>query len=160
MISKRGILIVPFSLLALTILWSSSVLGAELLFYKPYSGALRYHLTIKTHAVLDTGNPRRYGSVFRDHEDIMTLSQRVQETEEGLLDIATTVDKINFLPHGPTYGADYNREQIEGNTQHMKINLLGKMEEANVLPHFGSREFWRNGHDGPFLDFHNVNLQP
>ena len=137
--NKRGIFVVLSLLLALTILLSSSVLGAELLFYKPYSGALRYNLTIKTHALLDTGNARRYGSVFRDHEDIMTLSQRVQETEEGLLDIATTVDKINFLPHGPTYGADYNREQIEGNTQHIKINLLGKVETATKTPSFGAK---------------------
>jgi len=158
MINKRGIFVVLSLLLALTILFSSSVLGAELLFYKPYSGALRYHLTIKTHALVDTGSAYRYGTIFRDHEDIMTLSQRVQETEEGLLDIATTIDKINFLPHGPTYGAAYKREQIEGNTQHIKINLLGKVEEANVLPHLGSRDFWRKGEDGPFLDFYNVIL--
>ena len=91
MIDKRAILIVLFSLLLFTIPFSAPVLGAELLSYKPYSGALGYDLVIKTHALVETGSPSRYGNIFRDHEDIFTLSQRVEETEEGLLDIATTV---------------------------------------------------------------------
>jgi len=156
MIGKRAILIVLFSLLLFTIPFNAPVLGAELLSYKPYSGALGYDLVIKTHALVETGSPSKYGNIFRDHEDIFTLSQRVEETEEGLLDIATTVDKINFLPHGPTYGAAYKREEIEGNTQHVKINLLGRVTEADVLPHIGSSAFWRDGHDGPPLDFYNV----
>ena len=45
---------------------------------------------------------------------------------------------------------------MEGNTQHIKINLLGKVEEAHVLPHIGSHRFWANGEDGPFLDLYNV----
>ncbi len=101
MIGKKAILIVLFSLLLFMIPFNAPVLGAELLSHKPYSGALGYDLVIKTHALVETGSPSKYGNIFRDHEDIFTLSQRVEETEEGLLDIATTVDKINFLRHGP-----------------------------------------------------------
>ena len=156
MIGKRAILVVLISLLLFTIPFNATVLGAEVLSYKPYSGALRYNLAIKTHALVDTGYPYHDGEIFRDHEDLFTLSQRVEETEDGLLDIATTVDKINFLPHGPTIGAAHKREEIEGNTQHVKIDLLGTVTEADVLPHIGSNEFWRDGHDGPPLDFYNV----
>jgi hypothetical protein len=159
MILKRAGLITLFSLLTLTVLCSDSLLGAELFFYKPYEGTLQYDLTIHTHALLDTGLPEQYGKVVRDHEDIMALSQRVEETEEGLLDIATTVDKINPLPSSRGFGPPgvvYKREEILGNTQHIKINLLGKVEEAQVLPHIASQYFWTNGQDGPPLDFYNV----
>ncbi len=159
MILKRAGLITLFSLLTLTVLWSDFLLGAELFFYKPYKGTLHYDLTIHTHALLDTGLPEQYGKIVRDHEDIMKLSQRVEETEEGLLDIATTVDKINPVPPSRGFGPPgvvYKREEIEGNTQHIKINLLGKVEKAQVLPHIASQYFWSNGQDGPFLDFYNI----
>ncbi len=89
----------------------------------------------------------------------MRLSQRIEETEEGLLDIATTVDQINPLPPPPGAGPPgmvYKREDIVGNTQHIKINLLGKVEEAKVLPQMASSFFWNNGEDGPPLDFYNL----
>lgn len=114
----------------------------------------------------------------------MKLSQRIEETEEGLLDIATTVDQINSLPPesrggrgggpggggggGPGGGSGgerrgggppgmvYLREDIVGNTQHIKINRSGKVEEAHVLPHLGSSFFWNRGEDGPPLDLYNV----
>ncbi len=89
----------------------------------------------------------------------MRLSQRIEETEEGLLDIATTIDQINLLPPEPGPGAPgmtYRREDIVGNTQHIRINLLGKVEEARVFPHMASALFWKNGQDGPPLDFYNV----
>ena len=160
MIRERGSLTTLFSLLTLTVLCSGLALGAELFYYKPYEGTLQYDLTIHTHALVDAGLPGQYGKIVRDHEDIMALSQRVEETEEGLLDIATTVDKINPLVPSRGFGPPgvvYKREEIEGNTQHIKINLLGKVEEAQVLPHLGSRYFWpNNGQDGPFLDFYNV----
>lgn len=159
MINKRRSLTILGSLFTLTVLSGGSVLGAELFFYKPYPGTLQYNLSIKTHALLDTGLPGRFGKIVRDHEDIMNLIQRVKETDTGLLDIATTIEKINFLPHGPTHGATYKREEIEGNTQHVKINLLGKVEEAHVLPHIGSWSFWQEGgEDGPPLDFYNIML--
>ena len=159
MISKRTTLTTFLSLLFLTPFLIRFLLGAELLSYKPYEGTLHYNLTIHSHALLDAGLPGQYGKVVRDHEDIMALSQRVEETEEGLLDIATTVDKINPVPStrgfGPP-GVVYKREEIQGNTQHIKINLLGEVEEARVLPHIASQYFWSNGEDGPPLDFYNV----
>ena len=159
MIRKRASLTTLFSLLTLTVLWSGFALGAELFSYKPHEGTLHYDLTIETHALVYTSSPGMYGRIFRDHEDIMRLSQRIEETEEGLLDIATTVDQINLLPPEPGPGAPglaYRREDIVGNTQHIKINLLGKVEEAQVLPHMASGGFWTRGEDGPPLDFYNV----
>ncbi len=159
MISKRATLTTLFSLFTLTVLLSRFLLGAELFSYKPYSGTLQYDLTIQSHALVDAGLPGQYGKVVRDHEDIMVLSQRVEETDEGLLDIATTVDQINPVPSSRGFGPPgvvYKREEILGNTQHIKINLLGKVEEAQVLPHMASQYFWANGQDGPPLDFYNV----
>ncbi len=159
MIRERGSLTTLFSLFALTVLLSGFALGAEPFTYKPHDGTLNYDLTIQTHALVYTSSPGSYGRIFRDHEDIMRLSQRVEETEEGLLDIATTVDKINLLP--PARGAGppgmvYKRKDIVGNTQHIKINLSGKVEEARVFPQLASRFFWNNGADGPPLDLYNV----
>ncbi len=89
----------------------------------------------------------------------MELSQRIEETEEGLLDLATTVDKINLLPPPPGAGPPgmvYKREDIVGNTQHIEINRSGKVEKARVLPHMASSFFWARGEDGPPLDLYNV----
>ncbi len=89
----------------------------------------------------------------------MRLSQRIEETEEGLLDIATTVDQINLLPPPPGAGPPgmvYKREDIVGNTQHIEINRSGKVEKALVLPHLASSFFWAKGEDGPPLDLYNV----
>jgi len=89
----------------------------------------------------------------------MRLIQRIEETEEGLLDIATTVEEINLLPlaRGPgPPGMRYQRKDIVGNTQHIKINRSGKVEEARVFPQLASRFFWNNGEDGPPLDLYNV----
>jgi hypothetical protein len=89
----------------------------------------------------------------------LRLSQRIEETEEGLLDIATTVDQINLLPPPPGAGPPgmvYKREDIVGNTQHIEINRSGKVERAWVLPHLASSFFWAKGEDGPPLDLYNV----
>jgi hypothetical protein len=155
MLRRRGILVALFSFLALPVLFGGSVFGGDLMAYKP-SGALEYNLSIKTHAILDTGSGSGQGKIFRDHEDFLTLSQDVKGNGDGFLDISTTVKKINFLPHGPTYGASYKREEITGNTQQIKINLQGKVEEANLIPHIGSSNFWRRGNDGPPLDIYNI----
>ncbi len=159
MISKRRTLTILFSLLTLTVLLSGFALGAEPFTYQPYDGTLHYNLTIQSHALLYISSPGGYGRVFRDHEDILRLSQRIEETGEGLLDIATTVEEINLLP--PARGADppgmvYKRKDIVGNTQHIKVNRSGKVEEARVIPQMASRFFWNNGEDGPPLDFYNV----
>jgi hypothetical protein len=89
----------------------------------------------------------------------MRLSQRIEETEKGLLDIATTVDQINLLPPAPGAGPPgmvYKREDIVGNTQHIEIHRSGKVEKARVLPHMASSFFWAKGEDGPPLDLYNV----
>ena len=104
MIRERESLTTLFLFLALTVFLSGFALGAEPFTYKPYDGTLHYDLSIKTHAVVYTSAPGMYGRIFRDHEDIMGLSQRIEETEEGLLDIATTVEEINLLPPVPGPG--------------------------------------------------------
>ncbi len=158
MVRKRGVLVALFLLLSIPVLFGGSVIGGDLLAYKPYTGPLEYNLSIKSHAVIDSDSGRNQGGIFRDHEDILTLSQNLKDAGDGLIDISMTVKKINFLPHGPTYGAAYKREEITGNTQHIKINLQGKVVAANVLPHIGSSQFWRRGDDGPPLDFYNILL--
>ena len=158
MVSRRKILVACFSLLVFPVLFGGSAFGGDIFAYKPHSKALKYTLNIKNHAEVDTGWARIQGTIFRDHEDNITFSQKVSDDGDGLLDIAATVDKINFLPHGPTYGAAYKREEIEGNTQRIKIDVLGRVKEAKFLPHIGSSQFWRKGHDGPPLDYYNIML--
>lgn len=145
-------------LVALPILFDRSALGSDLLAYKPLSEPFEYILNIETHAVIDTGSGNSQGGIFRDHVDTLILSQNVKDAGEGLLDISTTVKEINALPGGLTFGAAYERDEITGNTQHIKINLQGQVEEAKVIPHFGSSRFWRRGEDGPPLDIYNIML--
>ncbi len=76
MTGKRAILIVLFSLPLFTIPFNAPVLGAELLSHKPYSGALRYDFVIKTHALVETGSPSKYGNIFRDHGDIFNAQPK------------------------------------------------------------------------------------
>ena len=143
---------------ALAVLFGGSVTGGDLLAFKPYATPLDYNLSIKTHAVIDSGPGGIQEGIFRDHEDLLTLSQQVKAAEDGLLDIITTVKEINLTPYGPIYGAVYKRADIPGNSQQIKINLLGEVQEAKVIPHFGSSAFWQNGEDGPPLDFYNILL--
>jgi hypothetical protein len=151
---RRGILVALLLLIALPVLFGGSVLGGDLLAYKPHSGPFEYNLNIKTHAVINSGSGNNQGGIFRDHEDILKLSQNVKDAGDGLLGISTTVKKINFSPQGPTS----EREEITGSTQHIKINLQGQVKEANVIPHFGSSQFWQRGDDGPPLDIYNIML--
>jgi hypothetical protein len=157
-VRRRGILVALLLLIALPVLFGGSVLGGDLLAYKPYSAPLEYSLNIKTHAMIDSGPEKSQGGIFRDHEDILTLSQNVKDAGDGLLGITATVKKINLLSHGPTFGAAYEREEITGGTQYIKINLQGKVKEAIVIPHFGSSQFWQRGDDGPPLDIYNILL--
>jgi hypothetical protein len=159
MFVRRLILGGILSLSPLSVLFVGTVMGGDLLAYKPYTaGPIEYNLSIKSHAVIDSGPGGIQEGIFRDHEDILTLSQQVKNAGYGLLDIMTTVKNINVPPHGPIYGAVYKREDIPGNTQQIKINLLGEVEEAKVIPHIGSRAFWQKGDDGPPLDFYNILL--
>ncbi|MDB4444164.1 hypothetical protein N9174_02365 [bacterium] len=155
---KWGLPTISLCLLILGV--CGGVFGAEgeLLTFKPHAEPLKYSLNIKTHSDLET-NWRTYETkrgVAVKHEDMLSLTQSVKETGDGLLDIALTVDEINLIPHGPSIGAQYKREQIVGNTQHIKVNLLGKVEAANGLPHFASQHYYFRGHDGPPLDMYRV----
>ena len=159
MFLRRSILSVVLLLSPLSVLYSGTATGGDLLAYKPYTaGPLEYHLRIMSHAVIDSGPVGIQEGIFRDHEDILTLSQQVKDAGDGLLDIITTVKKINIPPHGPIYGAVYKREDIPGNFQRIKVNLIGEVKEAKVFPHMGSRVFWQKGDDGPPLDFYNIFL--
>ena len=137
--------------------------GNELLIFKPHPGSLQYNLSVKTHSELEVGS-RSFGTdrgVAVDHEDIFVLSQVVKRVDGGLLDIALTVDELNLIPHGPSIGAQYKREQIIGNTQHISINLLGEVRAAQGFPHFASRNYYPDedeGVDGVPLDMYRVML--
>jgi hypothetical protein len=115
-------------------------------------------LSIKSHAVINSEFGKSEGAIFRNHDDILTLSQNVKDDGDGLLEIATTVKKINLQPHVHNLGTAYKREEMTGNTQRIKINLQGKVEVANLIPHIGSSQFWRRGDDGPPLDIYNILL--
>jgi len=157
-VRRSSILVALLLLIALPVLFGGSVFGGDLLAYKPYSGPLEYSLNIKTHTEIDSGSGKSQGGIFRNHEDILTLSQNVKDAGDGMLNISTTVKKINFLSHSPTNGAADKREEITGSTQHVKINLQGKVKEAKVIHHFGSSQFWQRGDDGPPLDIYNIML--
>jgi hypothetical protein len=145
-------------LLIIQVLFSRPVFGGDIFSYKPYSGHLEYSLNIKTHAEIDAGSGDSRGGIFRNHEDILTLSQNVKDAGDGLLDVSTTVEKINFLAHDPSKGVPPKKEEITGSTQHVKINLQGKVKEASVLHQFGSSQFWQRGDDGPPIYIYNIML--
>ena len=154
----RAIPAALLSLLIIPALISRPVFGGDLLSYKPYSEPLEYNLRIKSHAVIDSDFGRSEEAIVRDHLDALTLKQQVNDAGEGLLNISTTVKKINVLPPGPSFEKAYKRQEIVGSTQQIKINLQGKVIEADVIPHFGSRAFWLHGEDGPPLDIYNIFL--
>ena len=92
MFLRRSILSVVLLLSPLSVLYSGTATGGDLLAYKPYTaGPLEYHLRIMSHAVIDSGPVGIQEGIFRDHEDILTLSQQVKDAGDGLLDIITTV---------------------------------------------------------------------
>lgn len=134
--------------------------GGELLVFKPHSQPLKYNLMVKTHSELET-NSRSFGTergVTVEHEDVLALSQRVEKIDGGLLDIALTVDEINLIPHGPSIGAQYKREEIIGNSRHTTVSLLGEVQEVKGFPHFASGNYYFGGHDSAPLDFYRVML--
>lgn len=141
-----------YIVLTFTLLWSSVSSGEELLHYTSHL-PLKYNLTITAKSQAEA--LFRPGPV-EEHKDMLTLSQQVQKVGEGLLDIAYTVDEINWEEHGPSAGSAYKREEILGNTGHIKVNLLGKVEEAGGIPHISSRYFHRDSLDGPPLDIYRA----
>ncbi len=64
--------------LCLGIFFSAFAADAILLHYKPHVPALTYSLRVKNHSEVDLGQARNQGNIYEDHEDIITLSQRVE----------------------------------------------------------------------------------
>ena len=149
---------------------SAAQSGAEnaLLIHKPQSAPLTYDLQITTHSLLEVSWPRQPPITIDHEEDILTLSQEVTETDEGLLDVVLTVDAINPLPRGgerpeqtgPVFqaGDRYAREDIVGNSQHLVLNVLGEVKEATGLPHFSSLFYYARGLDAVAFDNYRVLL--
>ena len=161
---------IPFVVLFLLLQGvSSAQSGAEnmLLIYKPQPAPLAYDLNVTTHSLLEVSWPRQV-PITVDHEDILTISQEVTETDEGLLDVALTVDEINSLPRRrerpePTgavlqRGDAYPREEIVGNSQHIVLSVLGEVTEATGLPHFSSPFYHSAGLDAATFDTYRVLL--
>lgn len=154
---------IPFVVLFLLAQGASTALsGAEnaLLVYKPRPAPLTYNLRVNTHSVLETSSPR--SDVAADHEDILTLSQRVTETDAGLLDLALTVDGINPISaerNAEESGHHYRRGDVVGNSQHAVLSILGEVKKATGLPHFASRNYYgARGLDGVSFDMYRVIL--
>ena len=162
---KQGRVVLGVSLTVLLLLLqgvSAAQSGAEkeVLIYKPQSEPATYTLHVTTHSLLETSSPR--SAPAADHEDILTLSQRVTETDAGLLDVVLTVDAINPPPperDRRESGHQYERREVVGNSQHTVISLLGEVNEATGLPHFASRNFYGvRGLDSVSYDLYRVIL--
>ncbi len=140
--------------------WSSAHAASgdgALLYYRPQPQPLQYNLSITTRSqavALFGPGPQE------EHEDRIRLSQKVEESGDGLLGIALTVDGINLeepeprareLHLNPRGGSAYRRQEIIGNTGHTLINLLGAVKEVKGIPHFGSVEFHSQNLAGPPL---------
>lgn len=134
----------------------------EFLYYKPHLQPLRYNLSITTKSealALFGAGPQE------EHEDLLRLSQKVLEADEGLFEIVLTVDEINPREAGakesdfhltPRGGSAYERKDIIGNSGRTFINLLGVPEEVQGIPHFGSVYFHPQNLSGPPLDLYPV----
>ncbi len=130
--------------------------------YKPQVQPLEYALSITTQSqavALFLPGPQE------EHADLISLTQKVERTGDGLLDIALTVDKLNTIEEGPQTselhltprgGSAYKRKDIIGNTGHTLINLLGVVQEVRSIPHFGSVYFHPENLGGPPLDIYPV----
>lgn len=153
-----GIVIVSLFLFLLGVSHGVFAQEGQLLIFKPHADPLKYNLKVKTHSVLEHNFSAAGQEIIQEHEDILTLSQSIKEADEGLLDVALTVDEINLIPHGPSIGAQYKREQIIGNSRHTLINVLGEVEEAKGFPHFASGNYYFGGFDGVPLDMYRVML--
>ncbi len=158
-------------LAALVVAWPFSGVGGssrvaaqdgQFFTYKPQVQSLKYDLSITTQSqavALFLEGPRE------EHQDKISLTQRVERAGDGLLDIALTVDDLNGkeeeppsseLHLTPRGGSAYKRKEIVGNTGHTVINLLGEVKEMRGIPHFGSVYFHPQNLGGPPLDIYPV----
>jgi hypothetical protein len=152
---KPASLFIIFAILLSSLAISVNALAVDstLLHYKPHDPKLKYGLTMtsrsRPEAVFELGP-------LEETEDFLTISQRVGSESDGLLDIALTVDEINWNQHGPSRGSSYKREEIIGNTGYLRVNVLGKVAEARGIPHFSSIYFHRDNLSGPPLDIYRT----
>jgi len=132
----------------------------EFFHYRPHPEPLQYNLSITTKSRASA----LYGpGPQEEHEDLLRLSQKVQQAGDGFLEIALTVDEINAEDTGPKAsefyltprgGSAYERKDIIGNTARTFINLLGAAKEVRGIPHFGSVYFHPQNLSGPPLDLY------
>lgn len=146
---------------ALALLAASAVLPAlavesEVLVYRPTTQSLSYQLDVESVSELDASNPRF--DVIRKHKDILGIDLKVEPAEDGLLDQVVTVTAINprkYLPWMFTGGSQWKREQVVGNAQRTRIDLLGRVQKATGVFQFASSLFYGT-EDGPPLDMYRV----
>lgn len=136
----------------------SSGLAAEsgILIYRPTAQTLTYELNVESLYRLDASQPRF--QVIRKHKDILGIDFRVEPAQDGLLDQIVTVTAINprkYLPWQFTGGSQWKREQIVGNSQRTRIDLLGRVKEAKGIFQFSSGLYYGT-EDGPALDMYRV----
>lgn len=128
------------------------------LIYRPTAGALSYQLSVEAIYRLDASQPRF--EVIRKHQDILRIEFRVAPAGDGALDQILTVKTINPRKYPPwvfTGGSQWKREQIVGNSQKTRINLLGGVQNATGVFQFASSLFYGT-EDGPPLDMYRVLL--
>ena len=158
-------------LAALVVAWQFSGVGGsswaaaqdgQFFTYRPQVQSLRYDLSITTKSqavALFLEGPRE------EHQDRISLTQKVERAGDGLLDIALRVDDLNMgeenpqtaeLHLTPRGGSSYLRKEIVGNTGHTLINLLGEVKEMRAIPHFGSVYFHSQNLSGAPMDIYSV----
>ena len=148
--------------LSVPVFQNTAAADGQLLHYRPHIQPLRYDLSISTKSqalALYVDGPQE------ERQDVMRISQRVEPAGEGLLDIVLTVEEINLrdqepearaLELSPRGGSAYKRRDIIGNSAHHVIDLLGAVNEAGGIPHFGSTYFHPDSLAGPPLDTYRV----
>ncbi len=141
-----------------------------LLTYKGQPAPVAYTVTVKTslNTLTHAGGGWRGDVVKKSHEDILGFKLEAKELADGLIDQALTFTGVN----GKTAGLGLSpgaqegdvpilwlkREEIVGNSQEVRMDLLGRVREATGVPHFVSPGFNNRASDGPPLDMYRVLL--
>ncbi len=141
-----------------------------LLVYKGQAAPVAYTVTVKTNlnTLTHAGGGWRGDVVKKSHEDILGLRLEAKERADGLIDQALTFTSINgkTAALGLSPGARegdvpilmLKREEIVGNTQAVRMDLLGRVKEATGVPYFVAQTFHNRSSDGPPLDMYRVFL--
>ncbi len=141
-----------------------------LLTYKSQPAPVAYTLTVKTNlnTLTHAGGGWRGDLVTKSHEDRLGFQLEAKERPDGLVDQVLTFTSINgkTAALGLSPGARegdvailmLKREEIVGQAQEVRMDLLGRVKEATGVPHFVSQGFHNRSSDGPPLDMHRVLL--